>query len=280
MRYVRQDLLLASAPQLIIDANVARAEILAADPGVRGALIDHYRTIWVAFRPYLADISHAKCWYTESENPGTDDDVDHFRPKGRLADDEQHGGYWWEALHWRNFRFSCHRANRLRENPLTHRTHGKGDHFPLINEEDRCTTPADDLRREKPLLLDPVDPADPPMLDFNIDGTIAVAPDYQNEPNAHRRIDASRIYLHLEWPRFTEQRQELYREIGRKVDRGQQHALMFEQNPADNDALKQIARDLIALTEDQRPYSRAARAFIKTFRHVSWVKNMVIPNFS
>src|ERR1035441_9966503 len=119
MRYINRDVLIGDAEvqPLITAAETARARILAeTDPDIREQLLESHRGEWVAFRPHLSRLSHGKCWYTESVNPGTDDDVDHFRPKGRLADDETHGGYWWEALNWRNFRLSCHRANRLRIN--------------------------------------------------------------------------------------------------------------------------------------------------------------------
>lgn len=178
MRYIDLDLLVGRADtQPLIDAaNAARQAIQAApDAAARRALIAANRDKWVAFRPLMQQIFGDKCWYTESKNPGTDDDIDHYRPKSRIADRRGHGGYWWEALHWRNFRLSCHRANRLRRNPDTDQTHGKGDRFPLLVEADRWMAPGDACH-ERPTLLDPTDPADPPILTFDTDGRVALSP--------------------------------------------------------------------------------------------------------
>jgi hypothetical protein len=157
---------------LISAAEQARSRVaIAATEDERDDAIEASRDEWVAFRALFQQLFGAKCWYTECEYPGTDDDIDHYRPKGRVAESPAHGGYWWEALNWRNFRLSSHRANRLRVNPDSGNTHGKGDHFPLIDETVRCLVPADDLEREAPTLLDPTNPMDPPLLTFNIDGT-------------------------------------------------------------------------------------------------------------
>lgn len=279
MRYRNLDLVFrsaASAP-LIATADAARAEILnEADPNRRKELIVNHRVAWVAFRPLFAGLSHNKCWYTESVNPGTDDDVDHFRPKGRLAEDGTHAGYWWEALNWRNFRLSCHRGNRLRINPETGDTHGKGDHFPLIDESRRCRTPGDDIHLEGPLLLDPTDPADPPLLTFAMDGSAALSPLFDGDVVALQRVEASRIVLHLDWPPFKAQRRDLYFDIHEKVARGDEHW----SRPADIGsklALKDIVRDLISLTRDEKPYSCAARSYLHLFRTVKWVERLVLP---
>src|SRR5688500_11865920 len=70
---------------LIKAAEKAQKQINAEkNPDRRRDLIDKHRPKWVAFRKPFHDLSHGKCWYTESINPGTDDDVDHFRPKARL----------------------------------------------------------------------------------------------------------------------------------------------------------------------------------------------------
>lgn len=282
MRYIDLDVLVGgAATQPLIDAaEAARMEILReADPERRKELIDAHRAQWVAFRPEFQRLFGLKCWYVECKNPGTDDDVDHFRPKGQLADDATHGGYWWEALNWRNFRLSCHRANRLRVNPETGDTHGKGDHFPLLREDDRCRGPGDDLCHERPTLLDPTDPADPPLLTFDIDGSVAIAPMYEDNADAVRRVEDSRIYLHLDWPAFKEERQALYRTIYTKVIDGDRANARFSGGEAGaRECLKIIARDLIRLAGDREPYSRAAQAYIWGFRDRDWIKAYVLPH--
>jgi hypothetical protein len=280
VRYIDLDLLvgLPEVQPLIDAAEEARETILnAPNKEIRKQLIEEHRQNWVAFRPHFERIFGSKCWYTECKNPGTDDDVDHYRPKGRLAEDPQHGGYWWEALNWRNFRLSCHRANRLRENPETGKTHGKGDHFPLLYETDRCRHPNDDLCRERPTLLDPTDPSDPPLLTFDPDGNVALSPYYKDDAEAARRVEDSRLYLHLDWPAFREERQALYTTVYTKVLDGDQADRRFARNETGaKETLKAIARDLIRLAGERQPYSRAAQAYILRFRDREWVKKFVL----
>ena len=282
MRFIDLDLLIGDpeVQPLIEAAEQARTAILQeADPERRRELIDSHRAAWVAFRLQFQRVFGAKCWYIECRNPGTDDDIDHYRPKGRVAEDANHTGYWWEALNWRNFRLSCHRANRLRGNPESGATHGKGDHFPLLREEDRCRRPADDICRERPTLLDPTEPGDPPLLTYSIDGSVALAPDYAENAEARRRVDDSRVYLHLDWPAFKEDRQAIYRAVLTKVQDGDRAAERWNRGEhGARDALKVTARDLIRMADSKAPYSRAARAYVRVFRDHSWVKQFVIPN--
>jgi hypothetical protein len=269
---------LAEIQDLIDAAGIAQKAINDEnDPLRRKELIESHRPKWVAFRTAFEKLSSHKCWYTESKNPGTDDDVDHFRPKGRIAEDKTHGGYYWKALDWMNFRLSCHRANRLRINPTTRRSHGKSDHFPLLNPGDRARIPADFLTKEMPLLLDPCDPFDPPKLTFNPNGTIAVSPAFENNPYAVRQVEASRVHLHLDWPRFVDDRTELYNQISFKVKEGKQHAELFERGDQGSVvALKSIVTDLAAFTKEDKPYSAAATAYICIYRSIWWVRDVVL----
>lgn len=282
MRYIDLDLMIGDLPaQPAIAAADAACKAILAETNTtkRKKLIDSHQPTWSALREHFQRVFGIKCWYVECENPGTDDDIDHFRPKGRLALVKSHGGYWWVALHWRNFRLSCHRSNRLRVNPGTGNTHGKGDHFPLLDEKKRCRLPSQNLSQERPTLLDPTDPADPPMLTFKIDGCVDVSPDYKGDPDAQRRIDDSRVYLHLEWPAFVKQRQTKYRDVCTKVSDGDRAADRLNKGEhAAREDLKAVARDLIRMTRDQAPYSRAATAYIKLFRTKGWVKSFVLPN--
>lgn len=281
MRYIDLDLLVGrpDAQPLIDAAEAARHAICSAgDAATRKALIKANRERWVAFRLMFQNVFGEKCWYTESRNPGTDDDVDHYRPKGRIAELPGHGGYWWEALHWRNFRLSCHRANRLRENPETGDTHGKGDRFPLIEERDRWRRPGD-VCRERPALLDPTDPSDPPLLTFEIDGRVAVAPAHASDGTAAKRVEISRIYLHLDWPAFVTDRRDLYASVLLKVGDGDTADAAYRRGEVGaRDALKAVARDLIRMVHDRATYSRAAVAYIHRFRDRDWVRRYVLPH--
>ena len=265
--------------KVIAAAEQARHDVAAEDdPDRRRALIERHRDKWVAFRPHFERVFGEKCWYTECRNPGTDDDVDHFRPKGRVAEDGSHGGYWWEALRWRNFRLSCHRANRLRINPDTGSTQGKGDHFPLVDATQRWRDPGQP-NHERPALLDPVKPGDPGLLTFDIDGRVALSPRHCDEPEARRRVEVSRACLHLDWPAIRRERQLLYAKVAERVDEGEMAADALARGEVSaTDWLDRVAAALIELTDDKQPYSRAAQAYVRCFRYLEWVEARVVPH--
>lgn len=281
MRYINLQLLVGDeqAAAVIEAAEQAREEILnEGDPERRKELIRAHRPKWIAFREHFERIYGEKCWYTECVNPGTDDDIDHYRPKGRIFEDDDHGGYWWEALHWRNFRLSCHRANRLRENPDTGETHGKGDHFPLLNPQERWRGP-NDACHEKPMLLDPVRAGDPNILTFYSSGKVALAPKFENDGEAKQRFEASRTYLHLDWPAIRQGRQMLYADITRRVDDGNAAAASLAKGEAGaRDWLDRVVGALIELAQPAQPYSRAAQVYIRYHRARRWVEDEVLPH--
>jgi hypothetical protein len=279
MRYIDLDRVLghAAAAELIDAAGKARRTLgEVGSPETRKELIDAQRSIWVGFRPVFEQTFGQKCWYTESENPGTDNDVDHYRPKSRVAEDPDHGGYWWEAFQWRNFRYSCHRSNRPRRNPGSGQILGKTDHFPLVDERARWRSPSEACR-ERPALLDPTDPEDPPHITFDQDGLAAIAPAYAGSETAVARVEASRRFLHLDWPAFVGGRRALYAVVllhvlaGDKAD----EAIGRDEQGA-KDQLRDSSRALIRITDAHAPYSRAAISYIRRYRDRDWVKRLVL----
>jgi hypothetical protein len=281
MRYINLNLLVGdlAAEPAIQAAEATRRQILEElDPVRRKALIARHRGQWVAFREHFERLYGKKCWYTECENPGTDDDIDHYRPKGRVGEDEAHGGYWWEALNWRNFRLSCHRANRIRENPESGDTYGKGDHFPLVDPDQRWRDPAAACT-ESPLLLDPISAADAASLTFDINGKVALAPRFANDDVARMRFNASRNFLHLDWPAIRQQRQILYTDVARRIDDGNAAEEGRERGDRGaQDRLDRVVGGLIELTQPHKPYSRAALAYIRFYRFQGWIEREVLPH--
>ncbi|MDP2227090.1 MAG: hypothetical protein Q8J78_06400, partial [Moraxellaceae bacterium] len=53
---------------------------------------------WQPVKRFLEAASHRKCWYTESKNPGFHNDVEHFRPKGRILDQQGNIIHWYWFL--------------------------------------------------------------------------------------------------------------------------------------------------------------------------------------
>lgn len=112
-------------------------------------------------RPVLEELFHGKCAYCEEElSSGWD--VEHFRPKGKVAEREKdHPGYYWLGYKWENLYPSCKPCNQrrrdkpiwgdLRELPSA----GKSYQFPLLDESTRAMSKKDDICEEHTLLIDP-----------------------------------------------------------------------------------------------------------------------------
>jgi uncharacterized protein (TIGR02646 family) len=103
-------------------------------------------------RPDVRGLLHAMqgfiCAYCGKQNSGLD--VEHFRPKKKVEEDEDHGGYWWLAYDCSNYLLGCNVCNQKR----------KKTGFPLLPGAIRSTyetreTTAGEMR----VLIDPC--ADP-----------------------------------------------------------------------------------------------------------------------
>ena len=277
MRFIDLEQLEPHVRDLLPPLTEAHQRLMAEpDPARRRTLIHEYRGRWVALRDAFEEFSNGKCWYVECRNPGTDNDIDHFRPKLRVSEDPTHPGYYWLAFNWRNLRLSCHRANRLRRNPEAPVTGGKGDHFPLLNPDRRARTPADDVVTEQPRLLDPTDPIDPTLIWFRPNGEVALSPLLRHDLPANERFELTRRYLHLDWPRFREERLALYNIIHRTIARGDREAPAEAPAPPPSAAFKDVIRDLVSKMDRREEYSAAARVYVESFRHVWWVRDIVL----
>lgn len=156
MILVRRDQTLIP-PNLLAVAKRAQEKLERLAPDERKAFIKKKAHIWRRFARYLGKMSYGKCWYSESKDAHTFQDVDHFRPKlcAKRTDEIEDEGYPWLAFDWDNFRYSSQRANRPSTDEDTDETVGKGSWFPLLSHgkkavwDDRCT------KDERPVLLDP-----------------------------------------------------------------------------------------------------------------------------
>lgn len=278
MRFIDLEELKPTIRDKIKALEEAKAEVLSElDAAGRVALIDRYRSRWTALREAFAAYSNDKCWYVECKNLGTDDDIDHFRPKSGVKEDPTHPGYYWLAFEWTNLRLSCHRANRLRTNTGTGETGGKADHFPLIDPATRAMGPDDDLALEVPTLLDPTRLADVVLLSFKPNGEVDLSPESKGQPLSEAKFEASRLYLHLNWPKFTDARVVLYNRIARTVDRGEREAPRdFGDIHAAGEAFIDVCRDLKNAMAPREEYSAAARVYVESFKHVWWVRDVVL----
>jgi hypothetical protein len=278
MRFINIEDLRPLIRELIPGLAAATAEVnAAADTATRKALIEKHRGKWVACRQALSQLSAGKCWYMECKTPGADDDVDHYRPKNAVTEDETHPGYYWEAFNWRNFRLSCQRANRPKKGTDGATTLGKAAHFPLWAQSVRAMNPAADLLAERPLVLDPTNPLDPLILTFKPNGEVDLSPEFKNDVFHEAKFAASVLALHFNWPGFTDERSGIYSLVERAVDRGSRHApASFPEFVNASQDFKECISELVKLMDKESEYSSAARIYVQSFRHVWWVDGIVL----
>lgn len=218
MIYVRRNPALIPEKVLKV-AERAQAALEALPPEERVAFIKKKSHVWTGFKKYLAKMSYGKCWYSESHDPQSFFDVDHFRPKGeaqRVDGGLKDGGYPWLAFDWDNFRYSAGRSNRLSTDEDTDLTVGKGSWFPLCPGSPVADWGNRDTISERPILLDPTNPHDMRLLLVGALGSI--------EPSAtcvgtnRERVAKSAMYYGLNLPLLTEARSKVMREIQEMVE--------------------------------------------------------------
>ena len=110
-------------PQWIAKANALLEELKTApNAAARNKIIDDNNKVWGELKDWLLDLSHQKCWFSEAKDCFSHWDVEHYRPKKSAKDKDgtEHGGYWWLAFDWQNFRICGNAGNRK-----------KGTFFPL-----------------------------------------------------------------------------------------------------------------------------------------------------
>lgn len=278
MRYVNLEDIRPRIRHLLADLQAAQDAVLAeGDRRRRAQLIEDNAHRWTALREAFEAVSRGKCWYTECKSPGADNDIDHFRPKGKVREAQQHPGYYWLAFDWRNMRLSCQRANRPRIAPGARVAGGKSTHFPLLSTGVRANGPCDDLRLEHPALLDPTEPGDPTLLSFLPNGEVDLSPQFRGNPIAEAKIDTSRLGLHLNWPKFVEGRMTLYNEVERLVARGQREAPTdYLGMPQASQGFKDVISDLMRLINPDAEYAAAAKIYVESFRDVWWINDVVL----
>lgn len=220
--------------------------------------------IWRDLSDSLGKLTEYKCWYSESKNPGSDKDVDHFRPKGSVAEDPTHEGYWWLAFDWQNYRYSCQWCNQRRVDTQHNTDGGKLDHFPIREGSFRAKTEADDYEDEDDIdLLDPTHPNEWKLLTFRPDGQ--PVPVKRENTREHDRAKASIFFYHLDRHEFVRDRKELFRKISRIVQRMEALRTQFLNSNAQKIYRIYIneQKELLRLIKDKATYSAAALAYAK-----------------
>jgi uncharacterized protein (TIGR02646 family) len=265
-------------------ANKALAEVKEiTDPQERAKAINQRADVWKALRQRFAGLRKDKCWYCESNDSRSDRPIDHYRPKNAIAERATHDGYWWLAFSWDNFRYCCTFCNSHRVDKEYGTAGGKHDHFPIWTDGVRATFDQcgpDDLEREKPMLLDPCCPTDPPLLWFDEDGEPAPHPHLCGAQGTflYERVTTSITSYHLDHHTIVDRRQQLYQTIKRKLAQAEDKLCRLRHH-ADMTAQQTLAEEVCELQEfmaPEQPYSAAAKCAIMALRGSYPVADLVL----
>jgi len=206
-------------------------------------------------RRALLKLFHKKCAYCESKIAGIFDwEVEHYRPKGRVAESTNHPGYYWLAYTWENLYTGCTFCNQRRrdrgtwEDPQGGPTAGKLDQFPLSNESKRAMDHNEDISKEEDyrLLIDPCEDEPETELTFDIKGD--VIPIGSNE-----RATKTRDVLHLDRSDLKQTRKQHINFIFEVIK-----DTIEEMDPGN----ETVVRDVIlkSFAKSDRPYAGLVRA--------------------
>lgn len=261
MIYVRRDP--ALIPEKILKvAERAQQDLDALPPDQRSDFIKKKSHIWRSFARYLSKMSYGKCWYSESHDPQSFFDVDHFRPKleARRSETEVDKGYEWLAFSWENFRLSSQRSNRPNKDEDTDELTGKANWFPLFENspkacwDDRCEA------NEQHMLLDPTRRPDVDLIEAKADGLMA--PSSLSVGVSKVRVDRSIEIYGLNLPRLVEARKRVMRDIvdthQSLVDTLVAHA--GHPRPNDLPIVQRTVNQLRRATLPNSAFSKAARS--------------------
>ena len=241
------------------------AQAAARDVLENGAAISDYDGLWRDLKQKLSELLDGKCWFCETPVTRSDNAVDHFRPKGRVADAEhEHQGYRWLSFEPRNFRFACTFCNSRRVDIVHGTAGGKADRFPILDEGARVyeVDPAlldyDDLLatiiNESPKILDPCDPNDWRLIGCRREnGNPCPASD---DPEAIVRVAESIDVYHLKHEPTCKQRHTIAGQLLEKVREAKKAFLVI--NVADADTKRRfdrLATEIYRMIRIKAPYS-------------------------
>lgn len=248
-------------------AGRALQKIKQLPEGDRTDAIKAMADIWSGLKPQLMKLSYDKCWYCETKQERSDNAVDHFRPKGRVAECNGHSGYWWLAFDHTNFRYCCTFCNSRRVDQDGGTDGGKQDHFPMVEGTTWASCATDDLDSEQPLLLDPTKAFDPGLLWFEETGR--PVPKYGREINVvfcERAETSIRLY-HLDHRHLIENRKLLFNYVAGRVRDGAKYFKQYGKGDTTAKvALDGVVTDLIKACDRRSEYSAAAKAYLMGFR--------------
>ncbi|MDR6842410.1 HNH endonuclease [Pseudoxanthomonas sacheonensis] len=262
-------------------ARVYYANMSIGDQDWKGYSFKQYKDHDVCYR--LRILFCNKCAYCESDL-GSNLDVEHYRPKCGVTEEETHSGYWWLAHAWENLLPSCDPCNRKRYQVLLTEknsedellalralrpteSYGKANHFPILGE--RAFDEAADLSAELPLLLDPTNDRPDDYLDWSIGSYFSIVCPLvtAGEPSMQRAVTTISIFA-LNRLNLVQSRTEVLNELrfqASQIEKDLERHAGEEQGTALLDSALLRADQLRRLHEPHKPYSGMAKAFVDRF---------------
>jgi uncharacterized protein (TIGR02646 family) len=250
----------------------------------------------------LEALFHGKCAYCETRyNVSAPVDIEHYRPKGAVAEDQTHGGYWWIAMDWDNLLPSCIDCNRQRGQVIVQASSslvelaaaakpattaaGKKDSFPLADDTLRAGAETADFTAEGALLIEPCREDPSKCLSYSFDparplGLILPT----GEEHSKRRGAVSIQVYGLNRLRLVQDRTEVLRRLeflaGMVVDLAKSIADLEQANvarrlkgtPAEGVPSRlRLLRDrtlaeIKRMASDEAPYASMVQAWLETFK--------------
>lgn len=213
-------------------------------------------------KEWMLSQSNDKCWYTEVKCGAEYLEVEHFRPKGNVKNDDGTkvtDGYYWLAFNLANYRLSKPMPNRK-----------KGSYFPIFNEGSRAKSNQDCHLDELPYFLDPLSPKDHLLLSFNDNGK--AVPELKSRPNQIKRVTFTVKRLGLNHQLLNRRRKEVwktarqlfyrYTKLLIKADRGSIKA---------ESKAEEVVDQLYKLVSPSSEFSSVAKAsLLKTGDDMAW----------
>ncbi|HZO75843.1 MAG TPA: hypothetical protein VFB60_26830 [Ktedonobacteraceae bacterium] len=289
MRYINPDRVREKISQEWHQKSAQALEkIKNLPPEERAEAINKLSHVWTELKDKLHDVSHGKCWYCETKDVRHDDEIDHWRPKNAVMECPEHPGYWWLAFDWQNFRYVCVFCNQKRKKDKSGRPDegGKGTSFPLFNERQRISDVCHkiELRRERPVLLDPMVLFDTRLLKFDTEGECHPAKAAPSEgvapSNEYTRAEKSIEVYHLNAHDLIEKRRTtICNRVQQLLDEGDGYYYCLEQLPDDLAAsagYENVINKLRYMLDEQHEYSEAARSVLRFYRkQYPWVNEVL-----
>jgi uncharacterized protein (TIGR02646 family) len=216
----------------------------------RNEFIDAHGNHWGELKDWLLALSGGKCWFSETVNPSSHYEVEHFRPKkvAKALDGSERDGYWWLAFDYMNFRACANVPNRK-----------KGGWFPLIAGS-RCSTYGDRCEDyEHPYLIDPIVAGDVSLIAFDEEGKVVAVPGASNEDQERVRETVNRLKLNEHTP-LAEERRKVWQKVDRRIEEyNAARARATAKDPVARVKMNLALSEIHCLTRPSQPLSAVAR---------------------